>query len=166
MTVCHRSGTTRLVVSAIIGIASFCSACLADEVLPVEFFPQATPEASSLTVTMSSQLAGAASDSSGLSGTGILLVGQTQSPFEFAQLADLELVLVDGMDFSLLNGFVTAQAAPGATRLVMVETGEPGDVVDGNSTSWRILSNSKARFFCRQKKDRSTCRRWLPCRLI
>jgi hypothetical protein len=66
-----------------------------------------------------------------LSGEGVLVVGQTAEPFDFAQLLDVSLVLDDGMDFSLLGGAVTASAEPGIARIVMVEAGAAGVVTDG-----------------------------------
>jgi hypothetical protein len=95
------------------------------------FLPQPATTASSIQVTISAPLVGAATDSSTLSGTTTLVVSPSLADAEDAQLIDLELVLVDGMHFSLLNGAVTARAAPGAARVRMLESGPAGPIVQG-----------------------------------
>ncbi len=98
---------------------------------PAVFQPNAAPAPSSVAVTISAPLVGESSDSSSLSGTAILAVGEPTDPFGFGQLVDVELVLDDGMDFSLLGGAVTVRADPGATRVRMIDPGPAGDVTNG-----------------------------------
>jgi hypothetical protein len=103
---------------------------LADD-LPVYFQPRQAPEPSSVSVVISAPAVGESSDASGLGGSGRLSVGLPTDPIVQAQLYDVELTLVDGMDFSLLGGAVTVRAEPGAASIRMIESGSAGIVTDG-----------------------------------
>lgn len=71
------------------------------------------------------------SDSSATSGTVVLRVTPSDSPFETAQVADLNLVLDDGLNFALLGGLVTIRSVGGELELNMVSPGSAGSIIGG-----------------------------------
>ncbi len=72
------------------------------------------------------------SDSSATSGTVVLRVTPYDSPFETAQVVDLNLVLDDGLDFALLGGLVTIRSVGGELELNMVSPGPAGSIIGGD----------------------------------
>lgn len=71
------------------------------------------------------------SDSSATSGTVVLRVTPLDSPFETAQVDDLNLVLDDGLIFALFGGLVTIRSVGGDLELNMVSPGSAGSIIGG-----------------------------------
>ena len=103
----------------------------AAEAVPFVAVPNPFPTASSVSASIDGGLVlGSDSDSSALSGAGITELASVDAPFGSAQITELQLLLDDGVEFSLRLG-LTARAEPGATRVTLLEPGPAGAVVDG-----------------------------------
>lgn len=95
------------------------------------------PEPSSVGVTLAAPIVGSAADDSRLQGQGVLALGNDNSPFGFGQITELVVELSDGMELELA-GF-TATTDPGATRVVMIEPGNAGEVSNGQFSQFENL---------------------------
>ena len=71
------------------------------------------------------------SDTSATGGTLDLIVNPGTSPFNTAQIFDLDLVLTEGINIQILGGAVTFTGAPDALTVNMVTPGAPGTVSGG-----------------------------------
>ncbi len=71
------------------------------------------------------------SDSSSLSGTGIIELTPPGEPFETAQIQALELTIADGFSIGFLGGLVSASAEPGVVSVTLINVGPPGVVDSG-----------------------------------
>lgn len=83
--------------------------------------------ASTTTVTIAG-----VSDTSSTSGTARLFTTPTDSPFATAQIRDLDVVLDDALNFSLLFGTVNIASNAGEIQVQMVAPGNPGNVAAGS----------------------------------
>ncbi len=125
-----RMNTLRsLLLLLVIGISA--APATAAEAVPFVAVPNPFPTASSVSASIDGGLLlGSDSDSSALSGSGIMELGNMDAPFGSAQITELELILDDGAEFSLRLG-LTARAEPGETRVTLLDPGPVGTVVDG-----------------------------------
>lgn len=71
------------------------------------------------------------SDTSATSGNIAVRATPSAAPFGTAQITDMNLVLDDGLNFSLLGGFVTITSVGGELEVNMVTPGPAGSIVGG-----------------------------------
>lgn len=81
---------------------------------------------SSTTITVLGQ-----SDTSQTSGTIQLATTPLLSPFDTAQIFEMDLTLDEGLNFDLLGGLVSINSGAGEINVQLLSPGDPGDVVAG-----------------------------------
>ena len=72
------------------------------------------------------------SDSSSVSGTGVINLTPANEPFSSARLTSLELTLADGFEISFALGFVTISSAPNSVMISLTNPGPAGTVNGSN----------------------------------
>ena len=93
--------------------------------------PMASPDPSSVAVTVSAGAFGTSSDSSAISGTILLQLEPSALAPETARITEMQLTVDDELSFRLASGLLRASAPPGTLSLNLVQPGAAAMVADG-----------------------------------
>ncbi|MEZ6119480.1 MAG: hypothetical protein R3C28_23325 [Pirellulaceae bacterium] len=104
---------------------------LRSEQFHLDVIPAIYPAASSVQATIDAGFFGSPTDESAISGHAVLDIQSVGGPTDRGQVTALELVLDDGMEFSLAFNAVQGSVAPGDLTMTLITPGAAGSILNG-----------------------------------